>query len=152
MTDCLTQEQRSANMRAILGRDTAPELRVRRAAHAAGLRFRLQRRDLPGTPDLVFPRHRVALFVHGCYWHRHPGCRFATTPSTNAGFWAGKFAANIERDRRKAHELEEQGWQVAVIWECETRDLQALPALVHSRVLACADAPADGQRLSSDPD
>lgn len=150
MTDCLTQEQRSANMRAIRGRDTAPELRVRRAAHAAGLRFRLQRRDLPGTPDLVFPRHRVALFVHGCYWHRHPGCRFATVPSSNVDFWTGKFSANVERDRRKAHELQENGWRVAVIWECETRDQQALPALVRSRVLGSVEAVADWSGVSSD--
>lgn len=145
MTDRLTKEQRSANMRAIRGRDTAPELRVRQAAHAAGLRFRLQRRDLPGTPDLVFPRHRAALFVHGCYWHRHPGCRFATTPSTNAVFWTRKFEANVERDRRKAQELEEQGWRVAVIWECETRDPKALPALVRSRVLGFGHPPPAGR-------
>lgn len=149
VTDRLTQEQRSANMRAIRGRDTAPEFRVRQAAHAAALRFRLQRRDLPGTPDLVFPRHRVALFVHGCYWHRHADCRFATTPSTNAGFWTGKFAANVERDRRKAQELEEQGWRVAVIWECETRDPEALPALVRSRVLGFEYPPAGRNDVSS---
>lgn len=135
MTDVLSPSQRSVNMRAIRGRDTVPELRVRRAAHAVGLRFRLQRRDLPGTPDLVFPRHRVALFVHGCYWHRHPGCRFATVPSSNTEFWTTKFAANIERDARKTRELEDAGWRVAVIWECETRDQSGLPALVRTRVL-----------------
>lgn len=139
MIDCLTRERRSANMRAIRGRDTAPELRVRRAAHAAGLRFRLQRRDLPGTPDLVFPRHRTALFVHGCYWHRHPGCRYATVPSSNTAFWTDKFSTNVERDARKARELEEAGWRVAVIWECETRDASALPALVRERVLGSDD-------------
>lgn len=105
-------------MRAIRGHDTAPELRVRRAAHTAGLRFRLQRRDLPGTPDLVFPRHRVALFVHGCYWHRHPGCRFATVPSSNTEFWTTKFAANVERDARKTRELEEAGWRCQTNLPC----------------------------------
>lgn len=130
-------------MRAIRGRDTAPELRVRRAAHAAGLRFRLQRRDLPGTPDLVFPRHRVALFVHGCYWHRHPDCRYTTVPSSNTEFWTTKFSTNVERDARKTRELEEAGWRVAVIWECETRDQSTLPALVRARVLGTDSADAE---------
>ena len=143
MTDRITQERRSANMRAIRGRDTVPELRVRRAAHAAGLRFRLQRRDLPGTPDLVFPRHRVALFVHGCYWHRHPDCRCATVPSSNTEFWTTKFAANVERDARKTRELEDAGWRVAVIWECETRNQSGLPALVRARVLGADSADAE---------
>lgn len=143
MADILSPTQRSANMRAIRGRDTAPELRVRRAAHAAGLRFRLQRRDLPGTPDLVFPRHRVALFVHGCYWHRHPDCRYTTVPSSNTEFWTTKFVANVERDARKTRELEEAGWRVAVIWECETRDQSTLPALVRARVLGTDSADAE---------
>ncbi|MFV0409489.1 MAG: very short patch repair endonuclease, partial [Paracoccus sp. (in: a-proteobacteria)] len=87
-------------MAKIRGRDTKPELRVRRAAHALGLRFRLQRRDLPGTPDLVFPGRRIAMFVHGCFWHRHPDCRFAYTPKSRVAFWQAKFDGNVARDQR----------------------------------------------------
>lgn len=118
--------ERSALMSRIRGRDTAPELRVRRALHAMGYRFRLQRRDLPGTPDIVLPRHRIALFVHGCFWHRHPGCRSATTPRTRANFWQAKFAANVWRDASAANELRAAGWRVVTIWECETRSDIAL--------------------------
>jgi DNA mismatch endonuclease, patch repair protein len=106
-------------MRAIRGRDTVPELIVRRALHGAGLRFRLHAPGLPGKPDIVLPRWGVVVFVHGCFWHRHPRCRFATTPSTRAGFWAGKFAANVARDLRNQRALRQRGWRVLVVWECQ---------------------------------
>ena len=126
MTDNLSPEARSALMRSVRQKHTTPERRVRSGAHRAGHRFRLQRRDLPGTPDIVFPRHRVCIFVHGCFWHRHPGCRSATTPKSHEDYWRPKFEANIERDRRKIAELEALGWRAEVIWECETRDPQSI--------------------------
>lgn len=135
MADSLTPEARSRNMAKIRGRDTGPEMRVRRAAHALGLRFRLCRRQLPGTPDLVFPGRRVALFVHGCFWHRHPGCRFATTPKTRADFWQAKFEGNVARDARKEDELRLAGWMPVTIWECETRDPDQLRDIIQDRIM-----------------
>lgn len=113
-------------MKKVRQRDTRPEIVVRRTAHILGYRFRLHRRDLPGSPDLVFPRHTVAVFVHGCFWHRHPGCRYASTPKNNSEFWNDKFRRNVERDARKESELRDLGWRVLVIWECETRDPEGL--------------------------
>lgn len=107
-------------------RDTKPEKLVRRLLHAMGRRFRLHRRDLPGTPDIVLPATRKAIFVHGCFWHRHEGCRKATTPKTRTDFWLDKFAANVERDARKELQLRAAGWDVITVWECETRDLATL--------------------------
>lgn len=109
-------------MSRVRGKDTTPEIRVRRAAHAMGLRFRLHRKDLPGRPDLVFSKHRVALFVHGCFWHRHPGCAKASTPKSRTEFWQGKFDTNVARDSRVAKELEALGWRVLTIWECDTKN------------------------------
>lgn len=102
-------------------RDTKPELRVRRALHAAGLRFRLQAKDLPGRPDIVFRSRRVVVFVHGCFWHRHndPDCKLARTPKSRLEFWAPKLAANAERDRRNIEALQASGWSVEVMWECD---------------------------------
>lgn len=135
MPDSLTPEARSRNMAKIRGRDTGPEMRVRRAAHALGLRFRLYRRQLPGTPDLVFPGRRAALFVHGCFWHRHPGCRFATTPKTRADFWQAKFDASVARDARKEEELRLAGWTPVTIWECDTRDPDRLQEIIQDRIM-----------------
>ena len=112
---------RSRNMAAIRGKDTAPELAVRRILHAMGLRFRLHRKDLPGRPDIVLPKHRTVVFVHGCFWHRHKGCRYTTTPKTRQEFWQSKFAANVERDGRNRTDLQQLGWRVIVVWECELR-------------------------------
>jgi DNA mismatch endonuclease (patch repair protein) len=120
--DIVSSEKRSAMMANIKGRNTRPEMVVRRAAHRLGLRYRLHRRDLPGSPDLVFPRRRIALFVHGCYWHRHNGCKYAYTPKSNVEFWQKKFQTNVDRDIRVRQELEAGGWNVVIIWECETRD------------------------------
>src|SRR5206468_3267004 len=103
---------RSEIMSRVRQRDTKPELVARRIAHGLGFRFRLQRRDLPGSPDLVFPRLRFALFVHGCFWHRHPNCRLATMPKSNIAFWQAKFDRNVERDREVARRLRSAGWKV----------------------------------------
>ena len=126
MTDIVDSKRRSALMARIRGRDTTPELAVRRIAHRMGLRFRLHRKDLPGRPDLVFPKHRLAVFVHGCFWHRHEGCRYASTPKSRGVFWTEKFAANVERDARQEAALRALGWRVLVIWQCETGDERAV--------------------------
>lgn len=124
--DRISREHRSWNMSRIRGKDTVPEIRVRKMLHQMGYRFRLHRKDLPGRPDIVLPRYATIIFVHGCYWHRHEGCRFAYTPKTRIDFWTRKFAENEERDRRYAQELTRMGWRVAVIWECETQDADHL--------------------------
>jgi DNA mismatch endonuclease (patch repair protein) len=134
MADRLTPEQRSRLMARIKGKDTAPEHRARRAAHALGLRFRLHRRDLPGTPDMVLPSRRVALFVHGCFWHQHAGCGKARRPQTRPDYWAAKFKANTERDVRTSATLAAAGWRVVVLWECETEDADRLRRLIGERV------------------
>lgn len=120
MADVLTPQQRQLNMSRIRGRDTAPEMRVRRSLHARGLRFRLHDRQLPGRPDLVLPRHRTVVFVHGCFWHAH-GCRLSKMPATRDAFWRKKIGANVIRDREAVERLREIGWRVIVIWECALR-------------------------------
>jgi len=134
MADVFSPEKRSEVMRAVKGRDTTPELRVRRAAHALGLRFRLNRNDLPGKPDIVFPGRRLALFVHGCFWHGHDCPRGARMPATNADYWKAKIARNTARDARTATELANLGWRTAVIWECETRNAEDLNRIILDRV------------------
>lgn len=126
MTDKLSRERRSANMRAVRGRDTKPEMIVRRTAHGFGYRYRLHRKELPGSPDLVFGSRRKVIFVHGCFWHRHKGCRKATVPRSNADFWRPKLAQNAARDRDQITALRKSGWGVLVVWECETKDLSGL--------------------------
>ena len=121
MVDRLTPERRSWLMSRVRGTNTTPEMRVRKAAHALGLRFRLHRKDLPGKPDLVFPKHHLALFVHGCFWHRHADCPKASMPKSREDYWKEKFDANVVRDARVETELRRLGWRVATIWECETR-------------------------------
>ena len=128
----LTAEQRRRNMQAIRGRDTRPEMLVRSLVHRMGFRFRLHRRDLPGAPDLVLPRHRKVLLVHGCYWHCHR-CRFGrVVPRTNAKFWQARRAGNVARDRRNLRRLRRLGWQVLIIWECQTRNPDPLKARLKS--------------------
>ncbi len=119
MTDIFTPDQRSIAMSRVRSGDTKPEWILRSGLHRLGIRFRLRNRHLPGQPDLVFPKYRSVVFVHGCYWHRHPGCKDATTPKSNVDFWTRKFAENVERDRRIQEELEAAGWRVMVVWECE---------------------------------
>lgn len=109
-------------MAGIRGKDTKPELILRKALHAKGFRFRLHDKRLPGRPDIVLPKWNVAIEVHGCFWHRHEGCRYATIPKTRPEFWAEKFAANVARDRRNLETLQEAGWRTAVIWECGLRE------------------------------
>ena len=124
--DRLTPEHRSWLMSQVRAKDTLTEIRVRQAAHALGLRYRLYRHDLPGTPDLVFPKHRVVIFVHGCFWHRHRGCKKATIPKSRTQFWQNKFDRNVARDRQAIENLGALGWSVAIIWECETKTREEL--------------------------
>lgn len=126
VADVHTPQQRSRNMSAIRGKDTKPEMIVRRTAHRLGFRFRLHQRDLPGTPDVVFPKLRKIINIHGCYWHMHT-CRWGrVTPKTNAAFWQSKRTVNVARDRRSLRQLRGDGWKVLAIWECQTRDVHAL--------------------------
>lgn len=129
MIDVVDSSTRSKIMGRIGPRNTGPELVVRRFLHASGLRFRLHARSLPGKPDIVLARFRAVVFVHGCFWHRHVGCRFATTPSTRSEFWQAKFALNVERDQSVVQQLERAGWTVFTVWECELKNLENLDAL-----------------------
>ena len=125
-------EKRYRIMASIRKRDTRPEIAVRRALHAQGLRFRLYRRDLPGTPDVVLPSRRLAVLIHGCFWHQHPGCKWSRTPRGNTSYWVPKLARNIERDIGARRQLEALGWKVLVIWECEARDEAKLQQIARS--------------------
>lgn len=123
MTATLTPQQvRSRTMSKIKGKNTKPEIAVRSMLHRAGYRFRLHGRKLPGSPDIVLARHKTVVFVHGCFWHRHEGCKYTTTPKTRVEFWSDKFRKNVERDARQQQQLREMGWTVIVVWECELRD------------------------------
>ena len=121
MADIVDSATRSRMMAGIRGKDTKPERLLRRKLHAAGIRYRLHVPDLPGKPDLVFPRHKAVAFVHGCFWHRHEGCHWCSTPSSNPEFWSGKFERNIARDRETADALHRGGWRIATVWECGLR-------------------------------
>ena len=122
MTDILTKEKRSWNMSRIRNKNTRPEIVVRSLLHCIGYRFRLHRKDLPGNPDIVLPKYKTIIFVHGCFWHRHKNCKYAYTPKSRVDFWQKKFLGNIERDCKHKKELKKLGWKVLVIWECETTD------------------------------
>lgn len=126
MVDHISRERRSWLMSRVRSKDTTPELIVRRLAHSMGYRFRLHRNDLPGKPDLIFPKLKVVLFVHGCFWHRHCGCPKASVPKSRTAFWLKKFEANVARDSAVVSRLTELGWRVVTIWECETKDRQRL--------------------------
>ena len=126
MADTFTAEQRRTVMSHVKGRDTKPEVKVRRILHGLGYRFRLHRKDLPGKPDIVLPKYRAVVQVHGCFWHGHPGCRRSARPTTNVEFWNRKIDGNIARDQAAYEALGRLGWAVLVVWECETRDLDAL--------------------------
>ena len=125
MVDYLTPEARSALMSRIRGKDTGPEMTVRRIVYALGYRYRLHCRDLPGNPDLVFRRMRKVIFVHGCFWHRHDRCPQAYTPKSRQSFWQEKFRMNKLRDRRHIRRLNHDGWSVLVVWECELASLKS---------------------------
>ena len=124
--DHLSPEKRSWNMSRVRSKNTKPELLVRSLLHRMGFRFRLHRMDLPGKPDIVLPKYKTVIFVHGCYWHRHQGCNKASTPKTNTEFWENKFQKNIERDTVVQQKLRDLGWKVIVVWTCELRDMNYL--------------------------
>jgi DNA mismatch endonuclease (patch repair protein) len=121
MVDRLTPQHRSWLMSRVRSKNTTPELIVRRIAHALGYRFRLHSKDLPGKPDLVLPKYRAVIFVHGCFWHRHPKCRKASNPTTRIAFWVDKFERNVARDAENRRLLRRAKWRVLTIWECETK-------------------------------
>lgn len=126
IVDVHTPEQRSRNMAAIRGKDTAPEIGVRKLLHSLGYRFRLHRSDLPGKPDIVLKKYRTVIFVHGCFWHCHD-CRFGSvTPATRAEFWSAKRQSNVDRDRRNRKALKALGWRALVVWECEMKSLETV--------------------------
>ncbi|MER8903445.1 DNA mismatch endonuclease Vsr [Mesorhizobium sp. M0772] len=144
MVDRLTPQRRSWLMSRVGRKDTGPEMVVRRLLFREGYRFRLHRKDMPGSPDLVLPRYRVAIFVHGCFWHRHAGCSKATTPKTRMEFWSNKFAQNIARDKANEDQLAERGWRTIVVWECETKEMGEL------REKLCAEL-EDAKRTIGEP-
>ena len=119
-------EQRSRNMSAIKSKNTKPEIAVRKLLHSMGYRFRLHRKDLPGSPDIVLPKYKKAIFVHGCFWHRHENCKYASTPNTRKEFWEKKFQANVKRDLEIQEKIKNLGWQSVIIWECETKNMEIL--------------------------
>jgi DNA mismatch endonuclease (patch repair protein) len=134
MADVVSKAVRSRIMSRIRGKNTEPELRVRRVVLRMGYRVRLHAANLPGRPDIVLQRHRIAIFVHGCFWHRHQGCRFTTRPATRRAFWITKFRQNMARDRRVAGQLRRTGWSVITIWECITFDEARLRSTLKGRI------------------
>ncbi|MGM8849927.1 very short patch repair endonuclease [Salinicola halophyticus] len=138
----------SRKMKAVRQKNTGAEVLTRQLLHGLGLRFRLHHKHLPGSPDIVLPKRGTVIFVHGCYWHRHPGCKYASTPKTNQDFWLPKFERNVERDARKEKALRDTGWRVLIVWECETRDLVRL----ESRLRAEFDLPAPSDVPQDEPE
>ncbi|CZG79291.1 DNA mismatch endonuclease Vsr [Legionella pneumophila serogroup 1] len=122
MTDKLTPEHRSRNMAAIKNKNTRPELEIRSYLFKNGFRYRLHRKDLPGKPDLTLTKYKTVIFINGCFWHRHTGCKLAYTPKSNLEFWEQKFLKNVENDLKKLKQLEMQGWKVIIVWECEIKN------------------------------
>lgn len=135
-TDIFSPEKRSEVMSKIRSKDSKAEIKVRSALHAAGFRFRLHRKDLPGTPDIVLPKHKLIIFVHGCFWHRHRGCHRASTPKSNSLFWKNKFDKNIERDLKVKSQLISLGWRVTVIWECQATNKIELSKIIEG-IISC---------------
>ncbi len=127
-----TPEQRKRNMSAVKSKNTKPEILVRKALHAMGYRFRLHVKELPGKPDIVLPKYKTVIFVNGCFWHRHEGCKYASTPTTNVDFWEAKFKENTTRDKQKTVLLESDGWKVVVLWTCEIKKEDELKARLQS--------------------
>lgn len=135
MADTLTPENRSRLMARVKQKNTGPEILVRQVLHLYGFRFRLHRKDLPGCPDIVLPKYRTAVFVHGCFWHQHGGCAKAKRPATRVEWWAAKLEKNIARDVQVLLSITQLGWRPVVIWECETRDRTALAECIEKRIL-----------------
>ena len=121
-------------MAAIKSKNTKPEIAVRKMLHALGYRFRLHRKDLPGSPDIVLPKYKTVIFVHGCFWHRHENCKYASTPKTRKEFWENKFNENMKRDKNNFKELKKLNWNLLVIWECETKNINLLIKKVSSKI------------------
>ena len=119
-------EQRSRNMSAIKSKNTKPEITVRKLLHSMGYRFRLHKKDLPGSPDIVLPKYKTVIFVHGCFWHRHQNCKYASNPKTRREFWEKKFKENIERDKKTQEKLKNLGWKTNIVWECEVKNREIL--------------------------
>src|SRR5713226_7094246 len=134
MVDHVAISKRSEIMRAVRSRDTGPERVVRSVLHCLGFRFRLHRRDLPGRPDIVLVKRRIAIFVNGCFWHRHPGCAKATAPKTNVTFWQSKFQQNVDRDTKNYSALRSLGYRVVVVWQCEIKSRSATARVLTHRV------------------
>ena len=134
MADTLTPNERSKRMSLVRGKDTKPEMVVRRLVHAMGYRYRLHRRDLPGTPDLVFGPRKKAIFIHGCFWHRHPdpNCKLARLPKSRLDFWLPKLEGNRRRDQAHQEQLDQLGWKYLVVWECQMRDIEELKKNIRS--------------------
>lgn len=126
VVDHVDSAKRSLIMAAVHSKHTKPEVVVRKIVYGLGYRYRLHAKNLPGRPDLVFPGKRKAIFVHGCFWHRHTGCRYATSPKTRVQFWESKFQTNVDRDRRNVSDLESLGWKVLTVWQCELKKLGTL--------------------------
>lgn len=143
MVDFLTPAQRSERMSRIRGKDSQPELALRRVLHRLGLRYRLHAKDLPGKPDLVLPRYKAVVFVHGCFWHRHEGCKIATTPKSNTLFWVEKFNKNKARDAHVADSLKNLGWRVFVVWECDLAPSKVMNTADRLRAAICSEAQKD---------
>lgn len=135
MADVVDIATRSRMMSGIQGKNTRPELLVRKYLHGRGLRFRLHVKELPGKPDLVFPKYKTVVFVHGCFWHRHPGCKYASTPNSRKQFWENKLSENVERDAYQIAALGGMGWRVLVVWECELREGLARLDLLYSEIM-----------------
>jgi DNA mismatch endonuclease (patch repair protein) len=134
MVDVVDSATRSRMMAGIQGKNTKPELSVRRYLHRRGLRFKLHAKGLPGKPDLVFPKYKAVVFVHGCFWHRHAGCKYATTPNSREQFWTNKLSENVARDSYQIAALNELGWRVFVVWECELRNNIARLEMLYSEI------------------
>ena len=124
--DTISKEKRSWNMSRIRGKDTKPEIAVRSLLHEMGYRFRLHRKDLPGKPDIALPKYSTLIFVHGCFWHRHRNCKYAYIPKSRIEFWSDKFKGTIKRDKEHQKQLNDMGWKVHVIWECEVKNIENL--------------------------
>ena len=148
--DNLTPEQRRYAMFQVKSQDTTPEKSVRSILHRLGFRFRLHRRDLPGKPDIVLPKYKSVIFVHGCFWHQHPDCARATMPKSNADYWEKKLSRNSARDQQVQQQLRELGWRVIVVWECELKDKINLAERITFALKSVSNQPAYSYRRAAD--